>query len=36
VPTDQPGVVATPIPKLGMPCVAVCEVGLDDAFVADD
>jgi alkylation response protein AidB-like acyl-CoA dehydrogenase len=36
VPTDQPGVVATPIPKLGMRCVASCEVGLDDAFVPDD
>jgi alkylation response protein AidB-like acyl-CoA dehydrogenase len=36
VPTDQSGVVATPIPKLGMRCVASCEVGLDDAFVPDD
>ncbi len=33
VPTDQPGLVATPIPKLGMRCVASCEVQLDDAFV---
>jgi alkylation response protein AidB-like acyl-CoA dehydrogenase len=36
VPTDQPGVTATPIPKLGMRCVASCEVFLDDAFVPDD
>ena len=36
VPTDQPGIVATPIPKLGMRCVASCEVGFDDAFVPDD
>jgi acyl-CoA dehydrogenase len=36
VPTDQPGVVATPIPKLGMRCVASCEVGFDDAFVPSD
>ena len=35
VPTDQPGVVARPIPKLGMRCVASCEVQLDDAFVPD-
>lgn len=35
VPTDQPGVVATPIPKLGMRCVGSCEVQLDDAFVPD-
>ena len=35
VPTDQPGVVATTIPKLGMRCVGSCEVQLDDAFVAD-
>jgi acyl-CoA dehydrogenase len=35
VPTDQEGVVATPIPKLGMRCVGSCEVQLDDAFVAD-
>jgi acyl-CoA dehydrogenase len=33
VPTDQPGLVATPIPKLGMRCVGSCEVALDDAFV---
>ncbi|MHB1468323.1 MAG: acyl-CoA dehydrogenase family protein [Solirubrobacteraceae bacterium] len=33
VPTDQPGVVATPIPKLGMRCVGSCEVQLDEAFV---
>jgi acyl-CoA dehydrogenase len=33
VPTDQPGLVATPIPKLGMRCVASCEVQLDGAFV---
>jgi acyl-CoA dehydrogenase len=33
VPTDQAGLVATPIPKLGMRCVASCEVQLDDAFV---
>lgn len=35
VPTDQPGVVATPIPKLGMRCVASCEVQLDEAFVPE-
>jgi acyl-CoA dehydrogenase len=35
VPTDQPGVTATPIPKLGMRCVASCEVQLRDAFVPD-
>jgi acyl-CoA dehydrogenase len=35
VPTDQEGVVATPIPKLGMRCVGSCEVQLDDAFVPD-
>jgi alkylation response protein AidB-like acyl-CoA dehydrogenase len=35
VPTDQEGVVARPIPKLGMRCVASCEVSLDDAFVPD-
>jgi alkylation response protein AidB-like acyl-CoA dehydrogenase len=35
VPTDQPGVVARPIPKLGMRCVASCEVQLDEAFVPD-
>lgn len=33
VPTDQAGVVATPIPKLGMRCVGSCEVQLDDAYV---
>ena len=33
VPTDQPGVQATPIPKLGMRCVGSCEVQLEDAFV---
>jgi alkylation response protein AidB-like acyl-CoA dehydrogenase len=33
VPTDQPGLVATPIPKLGMRCVGSCEVQLDDAYV---
>jgi alkylation response protein AidB-like acyl-CoA dehydrogenase len=36
VPTDQPGVVSTPIPKLGMRCVASCEVQLDDAYVPED
>ncbi len=36
VPTDQPGVVATPIPKLGMRCVGSCEVQLEDAFVPED
>jgi alkylation response protein AidB-like acyl-CoA dehydrogenase len=36
VPTDQAGVIATPIPKLGMRCVASCEVGFDNAFVPDD
>jgi alkylation response protein AidB-like acyl-CoA dehydrogenase len=36
VPTDQEGVVATPIPKLGMRCVGSCEVQLDDAFVPDE
>src|SRR5687767_4712093 len=35
VPTDQPGLVATPIPKLGMRCVASCEVSLDDAYVPE-
>ncbi len=35
VPTDQEGVVSTPIPKLGMRCVASCEVQLDDAFVPE-
>jgi alkylation response protein AidB-like acyl-CoA dehydrogenase len=35
VPTDQPGVVSTPIPKLGMRCVASCEVQLEDAFVPE-
>jgi acyl-CoA dehydrogenase len=35
VPTDQAGVTATPIPKLGMRCVASCEVQLRDAFVPD-
>jgi acyl-CoA dehydrogenase len=35
VPTDQPGVVATPIPKLGMRCVGSCEVQLDEAFVPE-
>jgi acyl-CoA dehydrogenase len=35
VPTDQDGVVATPIPKLGMRCVGSCEVQLDDAFVPE-
>lgn len=35
VPTDQAGVVATTIPKLGMRCVGSCEVQLDDAFVPD-
>ena len=35
VPTDQEGVTATPIPKLGMRCVASCEVQLRDAFVPD-
>lgn len=33
VPTDQPGIVATPIPKLGMRCVASCEVQLEDVYV---
>ncbi len=33
VPAKQPGVVATPIPKLGMRCVASCEVQLEDAYV---
>lgn len=33
VPTDQPGVVARPIPKLGMRCLASCEVAFEDAFV---
>lgn len=33
VPTDQPGLVATPIPKLGMRCVGSCEVQLDEAYV---
>jgi acyl-CoA dehydrogenase len=35
VPTDQEGIVCTPIPKLGMRCVGSCEVQLDDAFVPD-
>jgi acyl-CoA dehydrogenase len=35
VPTDQEGIVSTPIPKLGMRCVASCEVQLDNAFVPD-
>jgi acyl-CoA dehydrogenase len=35
VPTDQPGLVATTIPKLGMRCVGSCEVQLDDAFVPE-
>ena len=35
VPTDQPGLVATPIPKLGMRCVGSCEVQLDNAFVPE-
>jgi acyl-CoA dehydrogenase len=35
VPTNQPGVVSTPIPKMGMRCVASCEVQLKDAFVPD-
>lgn len=35
VPTDQEGILARPIPKLGMRCVASCEVALDDAFVPD-
>jgi alkylation response protein AidB-like acyl-CoA dehydrogenase len=35
VPTDQPGLVATPIPKLGMRCVASCEVALEDAYVPE-
>jgi len=35
VPTDQAGVTSTPIPKLGMRCVASCEVQLQDAFVPD-
>ena len=35
VPTDQAGIVARPIPKLGMRCVGSCEVSLDDAFVPD-
>jgi acyl-CoA dehydrogenase len=35
VPTDQAGIVSTPIPKLGMRCVASCEVQLEDAFVPD-
>jgi acyl-CoA dehydrogenase len=33
--TDQEGVVSTPIPKLGMRCVASCEVQLNDAWVDD-
>jgi acyl-CoA dehydrogenase len=35
VPTGQEGLVATPIPKLGMRCVGSCEVQLDDAFVPE-
>jgi acyl-CoA dehydrogenase len=35
VPTDQPGLVARPIPKLGMRCVGSCEVSLDGAFVPE-
>jgi acyl-CoA dehydrogenase len=35
VPTDQEGIVARPIPKLGMRCVGSCEVSLDDAFVPE-
>ena len=35
VPTDQEGVVAKPIPKLGMRCVGSCEVALDNAFVPE-
>ncbi|MBV8219354.1 MAG: acyl-CoA/acyl-ACP dehydrogenase [Solirubrobacterales bacterium] len=35
VPTDQDGVVARPIPKLGMRCVGSCEVQLEDAFVPE-
>jgi len=35
VPTDQSGVVARPIPKLGMRSVASCEVQLVDAFVPE-
>jgi alkylation response protein AidB-like acyl-CoA dehydrogenase len=35
VPTDQEGVVAKPIPKLGMRCVGSCEVQLEDAFVPE-
>jgi alkylation response protein AidB-like acyl-CoA dehydrogenase len=35
VPTDQAGIVSTPIPKLGMRCVASCEVQLEDAFVPE-
>jgi acyl-CoA dehydrogenase len=33
VPTKQDGIVARPIPKLGMRCVGSCEVSLDDAYV---
>ncbi len=35
VPTDQEGIVSTPIPKLGMRCVGSCEVSLEDAFVPE-
>jgi alkylation response protein AidB-like acyl-CoA dehydrogenase len=35
VPTDQPGLVCTPIPKLGMRCVASCEVQLEDVYVGE-
>jgi acyl-CoA dehydrogenase len=35
VPTDQEGIVARPIPKLGMRCVGSCDVSLDDAYVPD-
>lgn len=33
VPTKQDGIVARPIPKLGMRCVGSCEVSLEDAYV---
>jgi alkylation response protein AidB-like acyl-CoA dehydrogenase len=33
VDAKQPGVVARPIPKLGMRCVGSCEVQLDNAYV---
>ncbi len=35
VPAKQPGIVATPIPKLGMRCVASCEVQLEDVYVPE-